>query len=1056
MANVSPTTRVIPSFDPFDVKSQLVDLAENYFNLDNIDLYESGFMGYLIQALTTVTSDTLYQNAFSYNEAFLDRALLRSSVSNIASQLDYSITPAIPARGSLTVAVPIQLGQDSSIKISSGSSVDAGGIPYKVYNTYYIKQDSTGIHITSYNIDTGLVDTIPYTIELHNGNTCVVFGITIWQVNIYTYDFTFDNPTLYQFYTQNISGYSGDVYKVIVSVENEKYSEISTLYTAQSDSRNYELNYTNGTSEDENKVTVKFGNGVYGYQPKNGASGTIIIYTTLGESGNIIANTASLNERFIDTLNPDKGNIEVISTNPLAINNGKNSETLEEIKRHVKENVSAAKRLVTEADYAGYAGVTGLTNIQAYPILDRRNMNGNEITIYNALFDNDNRLIPTASIPMELHSKHPRISKGEEVTWTDGITYVSPFEIVYDSTYDIPRTTYIYNMSTTNVSPVLFADSTPEDVEMSLNTLQVKFFPNENQLVYTSEIYKLDTMSSANIRCKLFIDGFEPIELKFTQEYNSKTIVNMASNYINYLNYPTGEINWTVKLYYVYPDTTEEILYNTYYGTFTLLNSGEVAGTIIETNLTSNFPDTFLSCRTGSFNVPSSTSGSGSFLLPVILLKDIDLLGNQINVNSVTAECIFNGTTYNMSLYGLNSERNVYTFSSPYIDVRSLPIGSLPVKFNVYSKVGEDYSLYNTYSGDVTIIQEGKSVNNILVTVSPESKDVPNIELIHLSVSSIKIESENDGKSYKFTCNVNKLHNNSSNKITAKLVINTTNYDLSSSEEYMMEYGGDMVLAESEEDKNQTTVVVYRSPSILTEYIPTGSVTFKIELKYNGENITTYKQSAIFKQDISRICKSDIHQFSNNTTYACSVPVIEKSYYEQNVEYLDNTILSQFLDLSTKFNEYGMLTDRINIKFVRTCGESTNMRLNKYKDSPIKVYDDSFYVDLPVKIHAKVYVSRDTTTDISTITTEAKNIIYTFLSLKSGFNTNIYRSEISRFLHDSLNEILFCEIVEPVQEIIYDYDIQKIPYVEREEFFKFCPEYVWFDRDNIQVDVILM
>ena len=228
MANVSPTTRVIPSFDPFDVKSQLVDLAENYFNLDNIDLYESGFMGYLIQALTTVTSDTLYQNAFSYNEAFLDRALLRSSVSNIASQLDYSITPAIPARGSLTVAVPIQLGQDSSIKISSGSSVDAGGIPYKVYNTYYIKQDSTGIHITSYNIDTGLVDTIPYTIELHNGNTCVVFGITIWQVNIYTYDFTFDNPTLYQFYTQSISGYSGDVYKVIVSVGNEKYSEIST------------------------------------------------------------------------------------------------------------------------------------------------------------------------------------------------------------------------------------------------------------------------------------------------------------------------------------------------------------------------------------------------------------------------------------------------------------------------------------------------------------------------------------------------------------------------------------------------------------------------------------------------------------------------------------------------------------------------------------------------------------------------------------------------------------------------------------------------------------
>ena len=66
LANASPTTKVIPSFDPFDVKEQLVELAQDYFNLDEIDTYESGFMGYLIQALTYLTSDVLYQNALSY------------------------------------------------------------------------------------------------------------------------------------------------------------------------------------------------------------------------------------------------------------------------------------------------------------------------------------------------------------------------------------------------------------------------------------------------------------------------------------------------------------------------------------------------------------------------------------------------------------------------------------------------------------------------------------------------------------------------------------------------------------------------------------------------------------------------------------------------------------------------------------------------------------------------------------------------------------------------------------------------------------------------------
>ena len=134
MANPSPTTKVVPSFDPFDVKEQLVELAQDYFNLDEIDTYESGFMGYLIQALTYLTSDVLYQNALSYNEAFLNRALLRTSVTHIADQLDYKIQPAVPASGSLTVAVPITLNskKGTSIKISAGTNISAGNIPYKV------------------------------------------------------------------------------------------------------------------------------------------------------------------------------------------------------------------------------------------------------------------------------------------------------------------------------------------------------------------------------------------------------------------------------------------------------------------------------------------------------------------------------------------------------------------------------------------------------------------------------------------------------------------------------------------------------------------------------------------------------------------------------------------------------------------------------------------------------------------------------------------------------------------------------------------------------------
>ena len=55
-------------------------------------------------------------------------------------------------------------------------------------------------------------------------------------------------------------------------------------------------------------------------------------------------------------------NSEVVDADAV-ISIGGGAETLNEIKRHTVESISAAKRLVTHEDYKGYAGVTGLTNL---------------------------------------------------------------------------------------------------------------------------------------------------------------------------------------------------------------------------------------------------------------------------------------------------------------------------------------------------------------------------------------------------------------------------------------------------------------------------------------------------------------------------------------------------------------------------------------------------------------------------------------------------------------------------------------------------------------------
>lgn len=287
-------TKNIPSFDPYDVKKELVELADNYFDVENLDLYESGFLGYYIQSLTHLTSDMLFQNAMAYNEAFMIRALLPSSVYNIATQFDYKIDVATPAQGNFTIMIPLPQ-EDLLVKIPFGSNIDAEGIPYRVKYDYYVSKDSSGITITSHDPTTGIVQDVKYSIELHNKTVTLVFDIVMWQIEVYFHEINIEDPRLYVFYEEYLSGFTGSIYDIFVSIEGERYKEIPSIYQAKSDERVYELLY----DAVNNALTIKFGNGIYGYLPKDGATGYVRLYTTLGANGNIVKEKATFADRLV-------------------------------------------------------------------------------------------------------------------------------------------------------------------------------------------------------------------------------------------------------------------------------------------------------------------------------------------------------------------------------------------------------------------------------------------------------------------------------------------------------------------------------------------------------------------------------------------------------------------------------------------------------------------------------------------------------------------------------------------------------------------------------------
>ena len=102
------------------------------------------------------------------------------------------------------------------------------------------------------------------------------------------HEFTIENPSLYVFYEEAMTGYEGDIFDIMVSVDNERYHELSSIYQALSDERAYEIILDSSN----NSFITKLGNGIYGYLPKDQSIGYIRLRTTLGVNGHILKEKA--------------------------------------------------------------------------------------------------------------------------------------------------------------------------------------------------------------------------------------------------------------------------------------------------------------------------------------------------------------------------------------------------------------------------------------------------------------------------------------------------------------------------------------------------------------------------------------------------------------------------------------------------------------------------------------------------------------------------------------------------------------------------------------------
>ena len=72
------------------IRQQVTDFTKSYLELENVDLTQSSFLTYIIDILSTLSSNLLFYQSSVYKEFFLTTAQLPESIYNLSTFIGYS------------------------------------------------------------------------------------------------------------------------------------------------------------------------------------------------------------------------------------------------------------------------------------------------------------------------------------------------------------------------------------------------------------------------------------------------------------------------------------------------------------------------------------------------------------------------------------------------------------------------------------------------------------------------------------------------------------------------------------------------------------------------------------------------------------------------------------------------------------------------------------------------------------------------------------------------------------------------------------------------------
>ena len=443
MAETTLSNQIFLSRD--QTRLQIIEYLKTYLEVENVDLTKSSFLSFIVNVLSTLTSNLLFYETSVYKEFFLTTAQLPDSILNLSSFLGYSSSDATYAETDLLMRVPLKF-TDNYIKfvIPKNFKFYAGNIEF---TTYY----RTEVIVSNNNSATVVIQeedriyNIPVNVDTTT-NLDFSFLLPVRQYKQTSQEFQVDSDLKsYQFFTIDVP-VKGKVQSMIVFIrdpggtEDKIYKQFSSLYLMSSTDYGYVSRKT------AKGRRLFFGNGLIGIQPLPGSTITALINETEGLDGNVIAGSVKRGDRIYYTP-PSSAQTKIIDytvTNASGAMGGTEEEDLEETRSNAIISLTSLNRLVSELDYKNANYIVPFSALALNPIavLKRSDVKTNEIQLYMPLVYNDS-LVPTRNEKISVSYGTTFLPRGTIITDSVLMEYTTLFDITLDYINSIANFHYI-------------------------------------------------------------------------------------------------------------------------------------------------------------------------------------------------------------------------------------------------------------------------------------------------------------------------------------------------------------------------------------------------------------------------------------------------------------------------------------------------------------------------------------------------------------------------------------------------------------------------------------